>query len=630
MILLYVCISVLSGASLLANDTTLTRLSVGGGIAGGVNLHSVNFTRLSEFPSCCPEYTSGSGLHIGYALNIAYLPEQTLFGMPYSYGVRLGATAFSGVLTDDEEIGMIINGSTVTTGVSRHTIDATFTTVGLEPYLHLRSVGGLPLTASLGILAGFPVSSTYNQQEELISPADNNYTFETGSRVRGVYDAEIPSPASPFAAATIGVGYMHSLDAQRAVEPRVEALIGLTNISSNVAWSVVSYRVGVNVHYQVPKPKSAPPPPPPPPVELPKKVPVLSSKLMIPEMQASSLDGIVRVTVVREYLDAAPLMFFAKNSTEVLGGVQAAAQLQQNVAAAITAYMRQQPDAKLTIIGSASFDEEAAVARERASYVVRLLGIVPERLEMRVTKQAEAEYQELAEEHRSVQFLINGSPQIFRVERTRDSVETVRTLRLPVGHLVTCDTSCSSALTASIEGRMLRVDGGGPTYTIEADSAAIRSMQQGQSITIRGTVAFESTTASSEQQISYAVQPTMSVATVPVGQAGASGSAPATLCYFDFNGSTITSFNEQVFASIQRAVASGKRVELVATTDHLGTDASNVALADRRASAALERLLSRGIQKERVSIGTYQSKASENGTPMERVANRSVKINIRD
>ena len=81
---------------------------------------------------------------------------------------------------------------------------------------------------------------------------------------------------------------------------------------------------------------------------------------------------------------------------------------------------------------------------------------------------------------------------------------------------------------------------------------------------------------------------------------------------------------------MKQAVASGKRVELIATTDHLGTDVSNADLASRRASAALDKLQAMGIGKNKVVIGTYQSKASENASPMDRIANRAVKIVIQD
>ncbi len=620
----------LGGSCIQASDTTLTRMSVGGGIAAGINQYSANFRQLSSFPACCPEYTSGSGFHLGYSLHLAYLPESELFGMPYTYGARLSAAGLSGVLTDDEEIGMVINGSDVVRGLARHTIDATFTTVGIEPYFQLQRVAGTQFSTSIGLFAGFPVSTTFNQKEELVEPTDPAYTYETGSRSRGIANGEIPSPASPFIAAVLGIGYIHELDAQRAIEPRVETLIGLTDLTSAVSWGVTSFRVGVNFHYRVPKPVIAPPPPPPPPpVEQPARVPVLSSKLMVPQMTPAQLSVVRNVAITREYVDAAPVMFFAKNSTEVVGTTKTQSQLQQVVASAISEYMRQHPEAKLTLVGSAAFDEDQAVARERVSYVTRLLGLPTEQLERRLVIQTAPEYPELAEEHRSVQFLVNGTPQIFRVERTKDSIETVTPLRIPVGHLVTCDTSCSSNLTANIAGRILRVEGNAPTYTVVVDSTALQLMQRGEYAVIRGQVAFEATTTSSQEQVSYTnIDPRVTVRLLPAGQP--SGNASSTLCYFDFNGAVITSFNERAFSAIKDAIANGKRVEIIATTDHLGTDASNAVLAERRAATAIERLVSLGIPKDRIITATYQSIATENTTPMERIANRSVKMIIRD
>lgn len=620
----------LGGSCIQASDTTLTRMSVGGGIAAGINQYSANFRQLSSFPACCPEYTSGSGFHLGYSLHLAYLPESELFGMPYTYGARLSAAGLSGVLTDDEEIGMVINGSDVVRGLARHTIDATFTTVGIEPYFQLQRVAGTQFSTSIGLFAGFPVSTTFNQKEELVEPTDPAYTYETGSRSRGIANGEIPSPASPFIAAVLGIGYIHELDAQRAIEPRVETLIGLTDLTSAVSWGVTSFRVGVNFHYRVPKPVIAPPPPPPPPpVEQPARVPVLSSKLMVPQMTPAQLSVVRNVAITREYVDAAPVMFFAKNSTEVVGTTKTQSQLQQVVASAISEYMRQHPEAKLTLVGSAAFDEDQALARERVSYVTRLLGLPTEQLERRLVIQTAPEYPELAEEHRSVQFLVNGTPQIFRVERTKDSIESVTPLRIPVGHLVTCDTSCSSNLTANIAGRILRVEGDAPTYTVVVDSTALQLMQRGEYAVIRGQVAFEATTTSSQEQVSYTnIDPRVTVRLLPAGQP--SGNASSTLCYFDFNGAVITSFNERAFSAIKDAIANGKRVEIIATTDHLGTDASNAVLAERRAATAIERLVSLGIPKDRIITATYQSIATENTTPMERIANRSVKMIIRD
>ncbi|MFN4986524.1 MAG: OmpA family protein [Ignavibacteria bacterium] len=613
-----------------AQDTTLTRIYVGGGIATGYNQYSANFPKIGPMPVCCAEFTSGGGFHFGFSLHLGYEPAETLMGMQYSYGLRVSGMGLGGSLTDDEFIGFVISNGEVGQGLARHTVETSFSIVGAEPYLQLRPLADIPLTATIGMVMGFPVGTAYSQLEQLVEPTDPNITFETGSRTRGTVNAELPGLANPFFAAALGLGYRFEMDAQRSIEPRLEAVLGLQNITSAVSWGVNTYRLGVNVNFFLPKRIPPPPPPPPPAPIVPPRIPVLSSRLMIPEMLPAQTSGVVSIEVTREYLDAAPVMFFAKNSTVLLSGSQRATQLQQDVLSAITAYITQHPEAKLTVVGSCAVDEDPAVARERASYAMRLLHIPSEQLEMRIVRQGAVEYPELSEEHRSVQFLVDGSAQIFRVERTRDSSERLTTLRIPVGHIVSCDTACTSGVTASIDGRAIRLDGDGAMYTMIVDSAAIRSMQQGTPVIVRGQVAFEGTAASSEQQVVYTTfDPRVTVRSAPVGQT-ANGQSPLTLCYFEFNSSTIASFNEQAFAALKQAVASGKRVELIATTDHLGTDVSNADLASRRASAALDKLQAMGIGKNKVVIGTYQSKASENASPMDRIANRAVKIVIQD
>lgn len=616
--------------ALSAQDTALTRINVGGGFAMGYNQYSANFPKIGAMPICCAEFTSGGGFHYGFSLYVGYEPAETLMGMQYSYGLRVSGMGLGGSLTDDEFIGFVISNGEVAQGRVLHTVETSFSIVGAEPYLQLRPLASVPLTATVGLVAGFPLATAYSQVEQLVEPTDPNITFETGSRTRGTVNADLPGLVNPFFAAAVGVGYRYEIDAQRSIEPRIEAVLGLQNITSTVPWGVNSYRLGVNVNFVLPKRVPPPPPPPSPPPVASPRIPILSSRLMIPEIMPVQRSSVVSVDVVREYLDAAPILFFAKNSTDLLTGSQPAAQLQQDVLSAISSYMAQHPEAKLTVVGSCAVDEDQAVARERASYAMRLLRIGAEQLEMRVIRQAAAEYPELAEEHRSVQFLVDGSAKIFRVERTRDSSERVGTLSIPVGHLVSCDTTCSSGVTATIDGRVVRIEGDGAMYTMIVDSAAIRLMQQGKSVIVRGQVAFEGTAVSSEQEIVYTTfDPRVDVRSLPVGQA-ANGQSPRTLCYFEFNSSTITSFNEQAFATLQQALANGKRVELVATTDHLGTDVSNAELAARRAAAALEKLQSMGITKNKIAIGTYQSKASENASPMDRIANRAVKIVIQD
>lgn len=625
---------ILGDAHAQASDSLATRFSVGGGIGIGLNVHSAEFTRINSMPVCCAEFRSGVGFHTGFNLQIRYNPEGRLFGRDYHYGLRASFMGLGGTLTDDENIGMVINGGSVIPGVVRHTIDATYSILGFEPFLQAHVVEGLPLTGHVGIMAGFPLSASYQQREELTSPTDENITFETGTRTRGVANGELPTASGPMVVATVGLGY-EIPNGRLVFEPRAEAVIGITNITSAMPWSVTGYRIGLQVHTMlrkhVPEPEPEPPAPPPVVEETPKaRIPALTSRLLIPEIVPSSMAGLVRTSITRRYIDAAPIMFFDKNSTSLVSSTDAASQLQQDVLASLRSYLLDHPESKLTIIGSAAADEEPAIARERMSYVTRALGVPVERLERQTFKRNPVDYPELAEEQRCVQFLIDGVSRVIRVERTVDSTVAVSSLRIPVGHIVSCDTSCTSGVTATLNDRQLPMQGASPTYTMVLDSAGLISLRDGGVIHVRGNVAFEGYSATSSQDVAFAVVSDTPVVRYVMASAAGGAEPLSPLCYYEFNSSQVASVHRETLERVRLALRAGKTVEVVAGTDHLGTDNANTTLAERRAAAAMELIREKGSEAGRLNVIINRTSISENATPMQRIANRSVRVRIID
>lgn len=614
-------------------DSLSTRVSIGGGIGIGVNLHTANFSQLNSMPVCCAEFRSGIGLHTGFHLQIRYNPEGTLFRRAYHYGLRASFMGLGGTLTDDENIGMVINGGTVVQGEVRHTIDAAYSVLGFEPFIQAHLIEGLPLSGTLGLMAGFPISTSYQQREELTSPSDPSITFETGTRTRGVANGELPTATSPMFAATLGVGY-EIPNGRLVFEPRFEAILGLTDVTPAVPWGVAGYRLGLQVHTVLRKhlPEPEPPAPPPPVIEeAPKaRIPVLASKLLIPEIMPSSTQGLIRTTVTQRYIDAAPILFFEKNSTAVVTSADAASQLQQDVVTALRFYLADHPEAKLTIIGSAAFDEDIAIARERVSYVTRALGVLVERLERQTVKRTAVDYPELAEEQRSVQFMIDGASRVVRVERAIDSAVRVSSLRIPIGHIITCDTSCTSGVTATLNGTQLTILGTAPTYTMVLDSASLVGLRDGGVINVRGNVAFEGYSATSSQDVTLAIVPDAPLIRYVMASSVNTSQPSATLCYFDFNSSQVSSVNSETLERARVALRAGKTVEVIAGTDHLGTDNANATLADRRASSAIELIRERVVESGQLSVVVNKTSSVENTTPMQRIANRSVRVRIID
>jgi hypothetical protein len=77
---------------------------------------------------------------------------------------------------------------------------------------------------------------------------------------------------------------------------------------------------------------------------------------------------------------------------------------------------------------------------------------------------------------------------------------------------------------------------------------------------------------------------------------------------------------------VKEALATGKRVTLIASCDELGDATYNDALMERRARNAV-RLL--GTRATDVTIARQPSSDGSNTTPMQRIANRSVRAVIK-
>jgi hypothetical protein len=76
--------------------------------------------------------------------------------------------------------------------------------------------------------------------------------------------------------------------------------------------------------------------------------------------------------------------------------------------------------------------------------------------------------------------------------------------------------------------------------------------------------------------------------------------------------------------SVRTALRSGASVTLIASTDNIGTEESNRLLAQKRAQAVMNML----GRSERVTIRIDVTADDANGSPMDRVFNRSVRALI--
>lgn len=618
------------------SDTGRTSLRLFGGAFAGLNMHSGDFATLPGVPNCCVTFSSGTGFGLTINAGMETQLSVSVFDRPLYLGVAASYQMLSGTFTESEFVGNIINGSTVTQGLVEHELDASYGVVGVEPYITIPILPSIPLSAHIGVMAGIPLGASYAQKQALTSPSDPGYTFENGSRERNLSEGALPDASGLYAGIVLGLSYEIDCGEGLTISPEIRYQIGLTNLVSSLPWTISTIRGGATVQYRLPKSKPAPPPPPPPapePPPPPPPPPVIAELRSQVRIEGRSTQGdTIEVAAINEVVatvsyEAAPVLFFEKNSTMPVASSSQLGMYQQNILKALRTYMQEHPNDRITIIGSSASDEVASLARERVSWTIRELGVGDAKLTVRTERQTEAKYPELLDEQRSVSFLINDRAMVIPVVQ-RDTTRSASDIILPVAHLVTCEAGpCTTELRARFAGTDLSVQGSGPVYSVVLPQRLLLTEGQTEILEAQGTAKDTTGRIVSSNDVAVIaprVKSRSEVRTTVTPQR--LEGEPILLGHFAFDGTTFITTNMEGVAEVRKALKDGKKVSLLASADNCGLAEYNAELVQRRARAAVELL---GVREQEVFITTICTTAEANTTPMDRVSNRSVRAIIR-
>ncbi len=247
------------------------------GIFGGYNLnfHASDFKKLDNVPNCCPTFTSGDGTGIAIGALVDYPVD-------YKWHIngRVSYSVYNGLLSKVEETTVLVDGVS-RQGEFEHTLDIGLSTLGFELGAGYRIIDYLFGHAS--VRAGFPMTKTYDQKEEIVNPSDRG-TFLDSTRVRNVFSGDLENAAMQLAF-NVGISYELPMNRRRSflIAPEVFYSYWFTPVVSGKTWGVHTIRAGLSLKYKQPPP---PPPPPPPPLDPPNPE-KLPEPVKPPELNAS-------------------------------------------------------------------------------------------------------------------------------------------------------------------------------------------------------------------------------------------------------------------------------------------------------------------------------------------------------
>lgn len=218
------------------------------GLYGGFNYntHTASFPELPGIPSCCAEYTGGSGTGFNLGGLFEYPVKDNI-----SLLFRVGYHSLNGDMLEDDIIGNKelreteppFNTIDITDAETEHNINASIGMLEFRPEIEYRVYKGLLLSAGLNL--GYILNGTVDHYEELIRP--ENYTFPNGTLLNNeTYDTDIPDRNDIQFFGNVGIGYKLPIAEHTYLVPEITYNLAFTDLSS-VAWKVHPLTFGASI-----------------------------------------------------------------------------------------------------------------------------------------------------------------------------------------------------------------------------------------------------------------------------------------------------------------------------------------------------------------------------------------------
>lgn len=214
-----------------------------------LNSHKADFVRLPGIPNCCPNFETGDGT----GMTIGALAEFPLSEL-FTLGLRAGYTTLDGLLLWKEGTTVITNGI-AEAGEFEHHLEAYIGNLGFEALLGINLIKNL--TLHIGMRAGFNLSKTFEQSEQISKPA-TGATFldslgnDTHSRIRNQFSGDIPDAVGFQLFGIGGISYDLPLNTKGTliVSPEIFYSYNFTNVVKDSTWSINTLRFGAAFKYQ--------------------------------------------------------------------------------------------------------------------------------------------------------------------------------------------------------------------------------------------------------------------------------------------------------------------------------------------------------------------------------------------
>ncbi len=221
------------------------------GISGslGLNLHIADFNKLQDIPSCCPKYTTATGL----GWNLSILGRKNV-AEKLDVLLRLGFDYEGAQFVENEFIGNTsvkyvsdVNHIVIKPAYVDHYLRSKIYSLFVEPMVSYSVFD--KFWVNFGLNVANLILTKIDQYEELTSP--DSVVFIDGKTTRNSYSGlDLPRPNEWQFRPVLGASYDFDFLGGGKIEPEIRFVFPLQNIS-NVSWKIFLITFGISVRFPV-------------------------------------------------------------------------------------------------------------------------------------------------------------------------------------------------------------------------------------------------------------------------------------------------------------------------------------------------------------------------------------------
>ncbi|MCU0329766.1 MAG: hypothetical protein MUC47_02175 [Candidatus Kapabacteria bacterium] len=608
------------------------------GLMGGLGLgtHDAAFSKLGSFPSCCPEFTGGSGTG-------AVIGGYAAFSL--SDGVRIHTRLLSSsepaTMTDDERtvVADLRNGASVVDALFRHELNASIATIGLEPLIAWQPAGSLELM--IGPRLAFTTTASFTQRETLVEPSDYG-AYLGDDRVWVDNSGLIPNAQSVRLGVVLAARYSLPMNADSTLllVPEASYVYDVTGVAAGVSWKSHQLRLMAGIGWR-PRREQEPIIEPAPPskdeevpiVEVPvDRKPPLAGSIRAVAVQANGgeealVEMKVEETVAKELRPLLPYVYFSAGDARIPDRYRRRTKeealrfredqlyadstlgIYHDLLNVIGRRLQSRPSASLTLTGTVSStpqDNGQDLARRRAEavrdYLVSSWGIPASRLtivargtlpELPTRANDPADVELAHEENRRVEISCSD-PSVLEPVLTTD---TLRVSNPPSVRFWTENLTASRLMSWKVEARQAGVGLYSASGTGVLPKAHLWNIMENRATIPLAEEPIEYQLTLEDDRGSVFVSPPLSIpvrqltiSRKKIEQVGDREIERFSLILFDFNESAVKGQNASIVSIIASRTQNATSVTIAGSTDVIGSEAYNGQLARSRATETAKAL----------------------------------------